>query len=176
MQVYGIPLDFNTSPSTRGFSNRPADIVGLVISIPAPPRGASGAEIFKYIDRKFQYQPLHEGLPCNGALEDIRVISIPAPPRGASSIVLVCADPHVFQYQPLHEGLRWTARQVMPMALFQYQPLHEGLPQPSSGSSVPGDFNTSPSTRGFKTDEYRGLVYTISIPAPPRGASLPDHN
>ena len=76
---------------------------------------------------------------------------------------------------------------------FQYQPLHEGLLYGCYSVSVLGNFNTSPSTRGFAVlflhQSYHIFQYqplheglpklgstamgavTISIPAPPRGAS-----
>ena len=124
------------------------------ISIPAPPRGASNGQLsigdmmkFQYQPlheglpmtvirmcslTKFQYQPLHEGLPGSRSCYLRLSISIPAPPRGASSASLQHPRCSIFQYQPLHEGL-----------------LKAGL-----WDVEPSDFNTSPSTRGFRIVDH----------------------
>ena len=141
-----------------------------MISIPAPPRGASD-------------HPECRRFP---------LISIPAPPRGASCVLLGLWAALLFQYQPLHEGLptRWSmgwhrrnfntspSTRGFPLSIrswqfrqFQYQPLHEGLPADSCGIFWRQDFNTSPSTRGFRVVCPGKRRRLISIPAPPRGAS-----
>ena len=147
----GLWSDFNTSPSTRGFKLRVWPFELDQISIPAPPRGASTSEneevrsfnfntspstrgflvaLEQSVPLVFQYQPLHEGLPA--AIRQRRIdvhISIPAPPRGASR----------------------TRTQRSSRTRFQYQPLHEGLRRFSDSFRAYRDFNTSPSTRGFRS-------------------------
>ena len=54
--------DFNTSPSTRGFIAPRIFHTAIGISIPAPPRGASRRFLWHFLEARFQYQPLHEGL------------------------------------------------------------------------------------------------------------------
>ena len=99
-------LNFNTSPSTRGFPSAKAIELLNNISIPAPPRGASGADRCR-----------SEGYP----------ISIPAPPRGASEQPLSdAADLRNFNTSPSTRGFL-PGSVYMSDLLFQYQPLHEGL-------------------------------------------------
>ena len=141
----------------------------------------------------FQYQPLHEGLrehPAAGGLSQISIpapprgastardhqvgidaISIPAPPRGASvRPSLRRADPR-FQYQPLHEGLPWLVGYLTRAGRFQYQPLHEGLPV-SLRACWYAIFQYQPLHEGLHRAVSAGHLHGISIPAPPRGASM----
>ena len=163
-------IHFNTSPSTRGFRKqpstprhwkfqyqplyeglrtRPASRSPLIISIPAPLRGASifGAEDGS--EDTFQYQPLYEGLRDCGPDTLERPISIPAPLRGASVLRSMIPLHLLFQYQPLYEGLHVRLDHVI-LVIFQYQPLYEGLPNRYVATGI----------------------RAISIPAPLRGASL----
>ena len=142
-------MDFNTSPSTRGFDVADECISIDAISIPAPPRGASSYSEGRETARIFQYQPLHEGLP----------IATPVYSGSAS-----------FQYQPLHEGLQTTKRRKRMVTDFNTSPSTRGfsiylarhvesaisIPAPPRGASgryrqtrSRKYFNTSPSTRGF---------------------------
>ena len=141
---------FQYQPLHEGLRELCAGKVHPVISIPAPPRGASQVLSIREAVLKFQYQPLHEGLPDSIVDQGIEF---------------------VFQYQPLHEGLRLCKVTSTSLAVFQYQPLHEGLPSLDTEGRATEDFNTSPSTRGFDAITQVVPVITISIPAPPRGAS-----
>ena len=121
----------------------------LVISIPAPPRGASSLWVLSLMKSIFQYQPLHEGLPKRRITSCQISISIPAPPRGASTCVRAC-------------------RVCITIS----------IPAPPRGASPTSycdttseNFNTSPSTRGFGLHCPVAGGIKISIPAPPRGAS-----
>ena len=98
---------------------------------------------------RFQYQPLHEGLLGYGSAREAAEISIPAPPRGASHAASTVGSDWQFQYQPLHEGLLEDVQDGMIEAIFQYQPLHEGLRSRPACRCRRPNFNTSPSTRGF---------------------------
>ena len=140
-------IDFNTSPSTRGFPTplsvmrsyrfqyqplheglpgRADDIAGVSISIPAPPRGASVTA-------------------TDFAPDDI---SIPAPPRGASTSQIRFPRLTYFNTSPSTRGFQ-SSRKAATRAAFQYQPLHEGLLRLVICSTPRWNFNTSPSTRGF---------------------------
>ena len=119
---------------------------------------------------KFQYQPLHEGLPSSAVCAACNAISIPAPPRGASVMGSKRWAAYKFQYQPLHEGLRCLRSACHGLSQFQYQPLHEGLPDAvavadASTISIPAP------PRGASHGQMISQVSLISIPAPPRGAS-----
>ena len=119
------------------------------ISIPAPPRGASIFGAVGNMDYAFQYQPLHEGLQCLPKMHIFDSISIPAPPRGAS------------------DGKSRRVRNID----FNTSPSTRGFPARRSSRCHPY-FNTSPSTRGFQAVACKVIVMDISIPAPPRGASI----
>ena len=120
---------FNTSPSTRGF------------------------RVFRLRWRvfSFQYQPLHEGLPPARRHEKDCLISIPAPPRGASTMPTRWVRAWAFQYQPLHEGLRRSRQTSSGRRDFNTSPSTRGFRRacPSADDTY---FNTSPSTRGFGGD------------------------
>ena len=125
------------------------------------------------------------------------IISIPAPPRGASSSRHRRCGAWRFQYQPLHEGLQLSdLLRCRGLTNFNTSPSTRGfcsddeggkcdeisIPAPPRGASLSKerryescDFNTSPSTRGFRGCAGRYARGDISIPAPPRGASnIPD--
>ena len=163
--------NFNTSPSTRGFYvgerrgqvlqfqyqplheglPRSSGTVGPTrISIPAPPRGASGRNPTEK-DRctYFNTSPSTRGFKDANATIKSYKISIPAPPRGASTVLGFLQSIPGFQYQPLHEGLQIAT------ALRMYYGI--SIPAPPRGASE------------FEERVMHSCM--ISIPAPPRGAS-----
>ena len=78
----------------------------MVISIHAPPRGATSNINIPEILLLFQFTPLREGRQFRGLDLDATTISIHAPPRGAT---FACSDfvaCHLFQFTPLREGRR----------------------------------------------------------------------
>ena len=82
----GNLLHFNSRPSARGDERFPVEVKQpLVISIHAPPRGATS--------RLY-------GAGCVGA------ISIHAPPRGATVLRATTSETEQFQFTPLREGRR----------------------------------------------------------------------
>ena len=99
----------------------------------------------------FQFTPLREGRPDDRNVPAERLnISIHAPPRGATFSATGFPSVVRFQFTPLREG-RQTA------------------PQPHSGRQT--DFNSRPSARGDTDKQRRASAATISIHAPPRGAT-----
>ena len=102
------PTNFNSRPSARGDVQRLAKVAfGAVISIHAPPRGATQAQLhgswfsisFQFTPLRegrlskrgpiveqfqFQFTPLREGRPPPVYTNETRTISIHAPPRGAT--------------------------------------------------------------------------------------------
>ena len=80
----------------------------------------------------------------------IGIISIHAPPRGATWSFPPSRDYPTFQFTPLREGRRASARCV--------RPRHR-------------HFNSRPSARGDRQGNPRWATETISIHAPPRGAT-----
>ena len=78
-----------------------------------------------------------------------------------------------FQFTPLREG-RPAKRQEKPIdgQIFQFTPLREGRPPSRTAVIAPKHFNSRPSARGDEMKRCKGgTVSTISIHAPPRGAT-----
>ena len=114
--------------------------------------------------------------------------------RGDSHFPSSTTERGVFQFTPLREGRlnavqyehsqdyfnsRPSARGdiiidslACPIHLFQFTPLREGRPSPSPAMPVKFfDFNSRPSARGDVSDCSIADISTISIHAPPRGAT-----
>ena len=148
-----MPL-FQFTPLREGRPRfRPAKPVPNFISIHAPPRGATicgGLDCSRCI---FQFTPLREGRLGVTLATIYNFISIHAPPRGATTI---------------------AQAQAQAQAQFQFTPLREGRQYRFIQKAVFKNFNSRPSARGddlwlsFKT-----IFSTISIHAPPRGATCP---
>ena len=82
------------------------DVTGVhLISIPAPPRGATDGSAPSRRILKFQFTPLREGRPF-----------VPVTPVLKS----------VFQFPPLREGRRKSSTLNRRKSLFQFPPLREG--------------------------------------------------
>ena len=122
------------------------------ISIHAPPRGATAKD---------------------AQAEKGRKISIHAPPRGATFEQMANAIPYIISIHAPPRGA--TAAIFSPPSkapLFQFTPLREGRRHGQGLYRADYDFNSRPSARGDRHDAHRrGLVGTISIHAPPRGAT-----
>ena len=149
---------------------------GFVISIHAPPRGATG-QIY-------------------AAISAAMAISIHAPPRGAT----VSSVPHYFfpvdfNSRPSARGDHRRHKYMQGAQKFQFTPLREGRLEEKSKGDVVGlisihapprgatkakpepaqlnpDFNSRPSARGDGLDCLANAIENISIHAPPRGATL----
>ena len=123
--------DFNSRPSARGDRARPCRTsaqwrfqftplregrlsetgryqAGEIISIHAPPRGATMASIASEPSASFQFTPLREG-------------------RRTVSKSALCVM-RTFQFTPLREGRLDEVRRAIPPEGFQFTPLREGRP------------------------------------------------
>ena len=119
----------------------------------------------------FNTSPSTRGFAIRADRYELPGISIPAPPRGASTFEIASPRDVIFQYQPLHEGLPYSASEMLPSAVFQYQPLHEGLPKTGISVKV-GSISIPAPPRGASSGVHYDISnLSISIPAPPRGAS-----
>ena len=142
-----------------------------IISIHAPPRGATVWLDEEPLDWPFQFTPLREGRRQPGGkrrnTHDFNSrpsargdkspgrtpggshISIHAPPRGATHPRETFPASRLFQFTPLREGRPFVAfRQRFPCK-FQFTPLREGRPEmPDYWLRAPGYFNSRPSARG----------------------------
>ena len=121
---------FNSRPSARGdpqeFSMRRAALISIhapprgatvraavtrrivsVISIHAPPRGATvSMKLNMHTDAISIHAPPRGATGCAQATKDSCFISIHAPPRGATIHPRHVLDPEQFQFTPLREGRR----------------------------------------------------------------------
>ena len=165
-------MNFNSRPSARGDEAYGVYEAVMEISIHAPPRGATGRlpverrrhhfnsrpsargdAMKKYREKegiKFQFTPLREGRrPRRGGIRRERL----------------------FQFTPLREGRpTWTAVGTL-RRLFQFTPLREGRHHASCEAGKTGYFNSRPSARGDEKGWGKKRAYSISIHAPPRGAT-----
>ena len=120
----------------------------------------------------FQFTPLREGRrPPEGFLLLRRCISIHAPPRGATSTRMPKSSAsRNFNSRPSARGDQ-QLNGGGNMAVFQFTPLREGRPSGQQSRQRPADFNSRPSARGDELVKQLIRDDSISIHAPPRGAT-----
>ena len=169
---------------------------GGLISIHAPPRGATAAAPrlraeANYFnsrpsargDRKadadalaadlFQFTPLREGRRGTKMKISIKKISIHAPPRGATRRQVLHFPHLLFQFTPLREGRPALSEKAGISKTFQFTPLREGRRMATESRLTPlGYFNSRPSARGDADLVEPAEGESISIHAPPRGATI----
>ena len=181
--------NFNSRPSARGDTSDFANIERKIISIHAPPRGATTLPTENYYERN---------------------ISIHAPPRGATRTwsAMCCFAMHFnsrpsargdgvepvygewiltfqftplregrpgwllwfgfivgFQFTPLREGRRYSPRISALRSRFQFTPLREGRREGGRADSQHHDFNSRPSARGDRCIVHRegsGIVFQFT--------------
>ena len=127
------------------------DFPAFAISIHAPPRGATHRTADVALHSGFQFTPLREGRLRSFALGLLAsLISIHAPPRGAT------------------EPRRLADRVAN---AFQFTPLREGRRTGRMGVHHQKHFNSRPSARGDYNRLHHTSIRSISIHAPPRGAT-----
>ena len=149
-QVGGRQEDFNSRPSARGdIVIRPSPFVSF-ISIHAPPRGAT---IFPIL-----FQP-----PSH--------ISIHAPPRGATVSFNREQQYRIFQFTPLREGRQGCQEAIDAIMHFNSRPSARGDPRRNLHRIHLQHFNSRPSARGDLMRFISFFLSSISIHAPPRGAT-----
>ena len=143
--------DFNSRPSARGDCSRATgkpDV--LLISIHAPPRGATRMVCRRTVTVVFQFTPLREGRPVQSyQYTDAAKISIHAPPRGATFLLCCTRGRHFIS---IHAPPRGATRR-------------------RSSWKSSGNFNSRPSARGDRSASPFASLPPISIHAPPRGAT-----
>ena len=141
--------NFNSRPSARGDFHLHLLVALQIISIHAPPRGATNFRAGNPLDRK---------------------ISIHAPPRGATSCLVARRWPtsyfnsrpsargdvrgrgspsaQRFQFTPLREGRLGTMGSRLLWSIFQFTPLREGRQGRGDVRNRRPYFNSRPSARG----------------------------
>ena len=177
--------DFNSRPSARGDSTYAALCALGYISIHAPPRGATKADMRQVLTPIiFQFTPLREGrLGRIHRNPNYCCISIHAPPRGATPLFTrISTRSHFnsrpsargdlifssrsascssFQFTPLREGRRAIVRRIFQIVVFQFTPLREGRLQTASCLCRMSHFNSRPSARGDDDKKRRDAVVLI---------------
>ena len=153
----GRPMPLSSSPA-------------LLISIHAPPRGATkgiyGGEVsllFQFTplregrlvrspydgsEEQFQFTPLREGRRSAGLGRSRSNISIHAPPRGATDEDKAKLWDNKFQFTPLREGRRFSAAYVEAHDDFNSRPSARGDTYSPKQPHLPTHFNSRPSARG----------------------------
>ena len=189
---------FQFTPLREG--RRPGAFPPLVrpcISIHAPPRGATSRRPGVRASGKFQFTPLREGRhdhdeqPPRAAttfqftpLREGRHggfyhrhrrhdISIHAPPRGATrNVQNGSAILPTFQFTPFREGRPAPCKGRLRGSYFNSRPSARGDRDGIHRTGRQEHFNSRPSARGDDVPVRERFVLTISIHAPPRGATL----
>ena len=167
----GIDLKFQFTPLRVGrrFRGSHEDLLRL-ISIHAPPRGATLFTKQQVEAIKFQFTPLREGrrglsgktpetpyfnsrpsargdAGGNGK-ENRDIISIHAPPRGATITLSATVSCLPFQFTPLREGRLPLARARATRSYFNSRPSARGDPEIPRTIRPRIYFNSRPSARG----------------------------
>ena len=147
-----------------------------IISIHAPPRGATITYIFYYTRfSHFNSRPSARGDEVTAMFTFYYSISIHAPPRGATSRGLINIWHLLFQFTPLREGRR-TA--IGNRAFIRKISIHA----PPRGATLVGNratdcfrFQFTPLREGRLEGIHTEVNFDpISIHAPPRGATAKD--
>ena len=124
---------------------------GFVISIHAPPRGAT-------------FEQMANAIPY--------IISIHAPPRGATSDAINDIKAERFQFTPLREGRREKQERIFGGHHFNSRPSARG-DYVKMGTVYPANISIHAPPRGATHDQALfPAEQDISIHAPPRGATL----
>ena len=141
---------FNSRPSARGDEADPPQSGGSPISIHAPPRGATTAKPQGLGAFQFQFTPLREGRRVSFASRKPVSPNFNSRPSARGDPIPAHGDSTFpFQFTPLREGRRVT-RSPTPQA---------------------ANFNSRPSARGDLMPFRHFPCLSISIHAPPRGAT-----
>ena len=147
--------------------------IARIISIHAPPRGATCTAHRAKSPASFQFTPLREGRPADyGAGSGGAAISIHAPPRGATRPNGAAARNCPISIHAPPRGATEETSDKLSENQFQFTPLREGRPCPFPACRTCTRFQFTPLREG------RRMPYpdapkeeSISIHAPPRGAT-----
>ena len=150
------------------------DVTGVhLISIPAPPRGATFCTTVNVTLSLFQFTPLREGRRAgNGNRLLPPEISIHAPPRGATvqPALALHLRPY-FNSRPSARGDADVFRSFLAAPHFNSRPSARGDSSRRGTAARQSYFNSRPSARGDTPIPDVLQFHIISIPAPPRGAT-----
>ena len=142
--------NFNSRPSARGdWSACWCFYCKSVISIHAPPRGATSILLFRMSRNVFQFTPLREGRHSESKSYSDGAISIHAPPRGATEAIFMYSAISLFQFTPLREGRRDLPYDIHEIAYISIHAPPRGATDGREAATPRTlDFNSRPSARG----------------------------
>ena len=167
-----------------------------LISIHAPPRGATfratsesdltefqftplregrhGTKWRCWEKEPFQFTPLREGRHATRRPGRIRLFDFNSRPsaRGDSMTLPIVAIMAQFQFTPLREGRPESPACLRNTKNFNSRPSARGDQGKPANCPIDGNFNSRPSARGDHTAGAVGSPPAISIHAPPRGATI----
>ena len=188
--------NFNSRLSARGDDITKGTIQARLISIHAPPRGATAQFASLRHALLFQFTPLREGRQYFAIqLGSPRFISIHAPPRGATTLgqkalktgaISIHAPPRGatiadfrivkirahFNSRPSARGDDITKGTIQARLISIHAPPRGATCTTTKTGCNPANFNSRPSARGDGGHAPSPDPNNISIHAPPRGATI----
>ena len=187
--------NFNSRPSARGDRGQTSQRHMEGISIHAPPRGATGGAgtllllfgLFQFTPlregrrttrtstlwrKPFQFTPLREGRPLGEKKYSVDFVFQFTPLREGRPSSKTPRSPFTFQFTPLREGRRILAGSRQRSGHFNSRPSARGDSGAKSSSTRRIYFNSRPSARGDISAGSPASDPSISIHAPPRGATF----
>ena len=138
-----------------------ATIQAAIISIHAPPRGATCRCIIAVPGGIFQFTPLREGRRRRRLLFCPPQRYFNSRPSARGDCMMVFPDSHrrTFQFTPLREGRLLGVVTPAISLLFQFTPLREGRLRCKMYCMLPADFNSRPSARGDLSVRSANLAF-----------------
>ena len=160
-RIQRLPCHFNSRPSARGDHPHGVYVLGIGISIHAPPRGATDPRLKGHALDEFQFTPLREGRPKSATIDASRLHFNSRPSARGDAIVKILLVNFEISIHAPPRGATLPHWHVMPPGTqFQFTPLREGRPTPDSfAMKRAANFNSRPSARGD--------AIAIALPAAP---------
>ena len=170
---YSYAFKFQFTPLREGRQKALEDIkTALKISIHAPPRGATHQQRSLAAPFDFNSRPSARGDKCFLVINYDKDISIHAPPRGATYTNNVRLPRLLISiHAPPRGATAAQCRDVSRKFYFNSRPSARGDIQSAHGLKTCRYFNSRPSARGDGKQFVSFGIETISIHAPPRGAT-----
>ena len=141
-------FNFNSRPSARGDGDEAEPSPEVIISIHAPPRGATAL-----LESEYRLCRISIHAPPRGATvtraESERELYFNSRPSARGDCMEGRKElEHLFQFTPLREGRRDRPLVVYVTGLFQFTPLREGRLATLAEWAIFQNFNSRPSARG----------------------------
>ena len=145
----------------------------FIISIHAPPRGATGTENFSQVQQEnFNSRPSARG-DLYRRMHKARGVYFNSRPSARGDCVRAGRTAHCGDFNSRPSARGDLIPRLLPhdFRQFQFTPLREGRRVNQEGGCLPVYFNSRPSARGDEAIEDEKKALEISIHAPPRGAT-----